>query len=216
MKPLLELFDELCDCAPDLRAARLSEIAELDAEIAERLRAMLNADDTGTELIPHDIEAQKSVPLNAWRLLDRIGSSFGAYRIVRELGAGGMGTVWLAQRALGLAESGAGVQQVAIKFMHRSGDAQLFKQFERERDALLRLEHPNIARLIDAGVTPEGEPYIACEFVDGTRLVEFVRVHKLDLAARLQLIEALCEAVDYAHRRLLVHRDIKPSNVMVD
>lgn len=216
MRPLLELFDELCECAPDQRAARLSEIAELDAQLAERLRAMLNADDTGTELFPHDIAAQKSVAVNAWRILDRSDSTFGAYRMVRELGAGGMGAVWLAQRALGSTASGSGVQQVAIKFMHRSGNAQLLRQFERERDALARLEHPNIARLIDAGLTPEGEPYIACEFIDGTPLVEFVRAHKLTLAARLQLIEALCEAVDYAHRRLLVHRDIKPSNVMVD
>lgn len=216
MNALLELFDELCECAPDVRAARLSEIGLTDAVVAARLRAMLAADDTGTELLAHDIEAQTSVAADAWRKPDRSAQTFGAYRMLRELGAGGMGAVWLAQRTLGATGLGAGVQQVAIKFMHRSGNAQLLKQFERERDALARLEHPNIARLIDAGLTPDGEPYIACEFVDGTPLVEFVRAHKLPLAARLQLIEALCEAVDYAHRRLLVHRDIKPSNVMVD
>ena len=133
MNALLEIFDELCECSPDARAARLSEIALTDAALAERLRAMLKADATGTELIAHDIEAQASVPADAWRKPDRSAYAFGAYRMLRELGAGGMGTVWLAQRTLGLTGlgstglgstgSGAGVQQVAIKFMHRSGNA---------------------------------------------------------------------------------------------
>ena len=134
----------------------------------------------------------------------------GVYRLEALIGAGGMGSVYRARRADGLFD-----QTVAIKFM-RTHAPELLRAFARERDALARLEHPGIARLIDAGVAADGTPYIATEYVDGMPLVEFVRTEQLELATRLSLMEALCEAVDYAHRRLLVHRDIKPSNVMVD
>ena len=209
MSQLLEYFDELCDLSPALREARLIAITKADARLSEQLRAMLKADSNATQLVAHDIERQPQLGADLWRKTAP-QADFGAFHMLRELGTGGMGIVWLAERNL----SGS-TQQVAIKFMRHSSP-ELLKHFERERDALARLEHPGIARLIDAGISPDGAPYLATEFVDGALILDYVREHKLDLHGRLKLIEALCDAVDYAHRRLLVHRDIKPSNVMVD
>lgn len=211
MSALLAAFDALCDAPAAEREARLNEIAEDDAALAAQLRSMLAADREPTAFLARDISAQSVLNPTVWARPDRTGQRFSAYTLLRELGTGGMGAVWLAERQLG-----ASVQHVAIKFMHRPDDARLMGQFERERNALARLEHPAIARLIDAGLTPDGEPFIATEFVDGVPLLTYVRTQLSALHERLLLIESLCEAVDYAHRRLLVHRDIKPSNVMVD
>lgn len=214
MNELLLRFDELCDLDPDERESRLLTISEQDAALALRLRAMLAADSKGTDWIAHDIEQQPALSENAFSPAAQatiLPADFGGYRLLRELGSGGMGVVWLAERSLG-----SSTQLVAIKFVRQANNAALLKHFSREREALARLEHPNIARLIDAGSSPEGAPYIATEFVDGTNLLDFARANQLELPDRLKLFESLCDAVDYAHRRLLVHRDIKPSNVMVD
>jgi len=210
MSDLLSLFDQLCDCDPSEQQRQLAELDAAQPALALRLRAMLKAD-AGAAVLAQDMDLQPSLSVSSWHLADRAGERFGPYCLLHSLGSGGMGTVWLAERTLG-----ASVQAVAIKFMHRGREARLLKQFNSERNALARLEHPNIARLIDAGVTPDGEPFIATEYVDGAPLLDYVRTQKLDLSERLKLIESLCEAVDYAHRRLLIHRDIKPSNVMVD
>lgn len=215
MSDLLHYFDELCDLNVNDREARLLAISASDAELAVKLRAMLLADGKGTELIAHDISLQPVLGASVFKQ-SASGShiapaDFGNYHMLRELGAGGMGLVWLAERSLGKS-----TQLVAIKFVRQAGNLALLKHFDREREALARLEHPSIARLIDAGVSTDGTPYLATEYVDGESVLDYVRSHQLDLPARLRLIEDLCEAVDYAHRRLLVHRDIKPSNVMVD
>lgn len=214
MRSLLELFDELCDLDAAAREARLALLRTQDSALASQLADMLVADARTKGPLARNITAQSvlKVPdVPDVRPVDRRGSAFGPFRILHELGSGGMGSVWLAERTLG-----SSVQLVALKFMRRQLDPRLIKHFDSERDALAKLEHPTIARLIDAGVTPEGEPYLATEYVEGTPLLDAVRSKRLGLDARLQLVEALCEAVDYAHRRLLVHRDIKPSNVLVD
>jgi len=135
----------------------------------------------------------------------------GPYRLERLIGSGGMGEVWLASRADGQFE-----QQVAVKVV-RSGlpSGQLFAFFRRERQLLARLNHPNITRLLDGGITPEGRPYLAMEYVEGEPILEYAEHHRLDTGARLKLFRTLCSAVEYAHRNLIVHRDIKPGNVLV-
>lgn len=211
MTPLLALFDRLCDLAVDARERELADLALRDPGIAATLRAMLEADAREDAMLARDVAEQRTFEAAPLPARDRSGECFGPYTVLRELGSGGMGSVWLARRALG-----GSSQQVALKFMRTPFDTRLMRQFESERDALARLEHPGIARLIDAGVTPGGEPFLATEYIEGTPLLRYVCEHALDLPARLRLAEALCEAVDYAHRRLLVHRDIKPSNVLVD
>ena len=135
----------------------------------------------------------------------------GGYRLARELGRGGMGAVWLAERADGLLR-----RPVALKLPHTSlPRALLAERFGRERDILAALTHPHIARLYDAGVTPDGRPYLALEYVEGQTLTDYCHAHALDLNARLALFMQVLDAVQYAHGQLVVHRDLKPSNILV-
>ncbi len=139
------------------------------------------------------------------------GQRIGAFRIARELGHGGMGTVFLAERADGVFE-----QQVALKWIRGEvHSAAMQLRAQRERELLAGLDHPNIARLIDGGRSDEGCLWFAMEYVDGLRLDQHVQERGLDLWQRLSLLVALCDAVGFAHQRLVIHRDIKPSNVMV-
>ena len=140
----------------------------------------------------------------------REGVLCGPYRPVRLLGQGGMGAVWLAERA-----DGEVTQRVAIKFLRFDADQPAFRdRFLRERQILASLNHPGIARLLDAGHTADGQPYLVMDYVEGTPID--VHAEKLDLRAKLRLFIRVCEAVSYAHRNLIVHRDLKPSNILVD
>lgn len=141
-----------------------------------------------------------------------IGQKLGNYRIVRELGYGGMGAVYLGERVDGKFE-----QQVALKLLKREmNTSALRRRFQQEREILAALDHPNIARLLDAGTTDDGTPFLAMEFVEGLPLDEYCNQHELGVDARLDLFRRVCSAVSFAHRNLVVHRDLKPSNVLVD
>jgi eukaryotic-like serine/threonine-protein kinase len=139
------------------------------------------------------------------------GQQIGPYRLIREIGRGGMGRVFLADRADGQFE-----QQVALKLVRgvQSG-GEILQRFLRERQILARLHHPNIARLLDGGMTPDGRPYFAMEYVSGEPITTYCDARTLDLHARLDLFTAVCDAVQYAHQNLVVHRDLKPSNALV-
>ncbi|HYJ91451.1 MAG TPA: serine/threonine-protein kinase [Pyrinomonadaceae bacterium] len=140
------------------------------------------------------------------------GKQFGNYTIVRELGRGGMGTVYLARRA-----DGEFTQDVALKIVRQTLlDDELERRFKRERQILADLSHPNIGRLFDGGVTEAGEPFLVMEFVKGWPLIEYADKRELTVVARLQLFLKTCRAVSFAHQNLIVHRDIKPSNILVD
>ncbi len=135
---------------------------------------------------------------------------FGAYRLLRLLGAGGMGEVWLAQRIDGLVD-----YQVAIKRVHGQA-TRLMDRLLSERKLLARLSDPGIARFIDAGVDAANAPWLAMEYVDGVTITQWVSEQNLSLRDRLELFRKVCSAVEHAHRHLIVHRDIKPNNVLVD
>ncbi len=140
-----------------------------------------------------------------------LGRVLGAYRLMRRLGEGGMGQVFLAARIDGEFD-----QQVAIKLMRTPWiGPELLQRFLAERQILARLEHPGIARLIDAGTSPLGQPYLVMDYVDGVPIDHFCKQQQLSIRQRLRLFLKVCEAVKHAHARLVVHRDIKPSNVMV-
>jgi len=138
------------------------------------------------------------------------GDTVGAYRLVRPVARGGMGSVWLAERA-----DGALQRRVAIKLPHLAWGAGLAERMLRERDIGARLEHPHIARLYDAGVDHRGHPFLAFEFIDGVAIDLWCQSRELGLRARLKLFLQVAQAVAYAHARLVVHRDLKPSNVLV-
>lgn len=138
------------------------------------------------------------------------GDQIGPYRLIRELGIGGMGSVWLAERS-----DGSLKRKVALKLPHLGWIAGLGERFEREREILSGLEHPHIARLYDAGLDPKGRPYMALEYVDGLPIDEYCRQRGLGVPQRLALLLQVAEAVAFAHSRLVVHRDLKPGNILV-
>ena len=139
------------------------------------------------------------------------GATVGPYRLVRELGVGGMGAVWLADRADGLMQ-----RSVALKLPHGPFRGDLAARIAREREIIATLDHPHIARLHDAGVAADGQPYLALEHVDGQRIDRYCAERHLGVAARLRLFVQAAHAVAHAHAQLVVHRDIKPSNLLVD
>jgi len=134
----------------------------------------------------------------------------GPYKLIRELGRGGMGTVWLAARADEQFE-----KRVALKVVRASDSDEVLRFFRRERQILAGLEHPNVARLLDGGTTDDGLPYFVMEHVEGVPIDRYCDEHKLSVPERLKLFEGVCSAVQHAHRSLVVHRDLKPGNILV-
>lgn len=134
------------------------------------------------------------------------------YRLLRRIGEGGMGTVYLAERTDGVFE-----QQVAVKFLQRAVDRPEFRErFDQERRTLARLEHPNIARILDGGALPDGSPYLVLEYVQGTPIDSFCDQHELGVRERLLLFTKVLGAVQYAHQQLVIHRDLKPANILIN
>jgi serine/threonine-protein kinase len=197
---LRSLFHCLLEATPETRRAELARVAAADAELAQLARRLLDDADT-------QIDADGAPPADAGLAPGTVVA--GRYRILRLLGEGGMGAVHLAERVDDIA------QKVALKRM-RSGSAALHKRFLRERQILARLSHPNIAHLVDGGLTDAGVPWFAMEYVDGAALTEACDRQRLDLRARVRLLAQVCRAVQFAHRNLVLHRDLKPSNILLD
>ena len=210
------LLDEALELEEPARTAWLAALQQRDADTAHAIARLLDRDKTlpTTTPSPLDERAGFDAALHA-ALVDEppadaavAGQSFGPWQVSRKLGSGGMGEVWLAERADALYEGKA-----AIKLLRATGDtARLAARFSRERQALARLAHPGIARLLDAGIAGH-QPYLVLEYVRGRPLLEHAQ--GLSLLQRVQLVLAIGRAVEYAHSRLIVHRDLKPSNVLV-
>ena len=144
--------------------------------------------------------------------LSDVGQRVGPYVIVRQLGRGGMGTVYLAARADGYFE-----KEVAVKVLNRgSATEEVVRRFRAEREVLARLDHPNIARLMDAGTMSDGRPYFVMEYVEGVPITSFVEEKALPISERLKLFLKVCAAVEAAHRNSVIHRDLKPNNILVN
>jgi len=203
---LSPLLDELLDLPDDQRDTRLAALRTQDPPLAESVAAML-------QHLPA-IERGEFMPASALpKPAGLAGQTIGPYTLVREIGHGGMGTVWLARRNDGRYEG-----EVAIKFLRSGlfghGDA---ARFEREGSILARLSHPHIARLLDAGVMADGaQPYLVLEYIDGEPIDEYCQRLALPVQARLRLMLDVLGAVAQAHNRLVLHRDLKPSNILVD
>jgi tetratricopeptide (TPR) repeat protein len=210
---LNRLLDEALEQPPGDLGRWVNELPAEYAELEPRLRALLShaarmesGDFLQTlpklELAPGDLAAAGNV--------EKAGDVIGNYRLLRELGSGGMGVVWLAERIDGLIN-----RPVALKFPHGAWKrAGLAERMAQEREILASLTHPNIAHLYDAGLTAEGQPYLAIEFVEGLPFDVYSRA--LDLEARLRLFVQVAQAVAYAHGKLVVHRDLKPANILVN
>ncbi len=185
--------------------ARLRQLLALDAATA------LPLDRPADAVVAQWLAADEADDTDATGPQPQAGMRVGPWRLVRELGHGGMGSVWLAAR-----DDGQFQQQVALKLIRLGMDSEhVTRQFRRERALLARLQHPNIAQLIDGGLDERGRPWFAMEYIDGLPLGAWLATAHPGLRARLQLFAKLCRAVAHAHRQLIVHRDLKPSNVLV-
>ena len=203
-------FHRVVDSPPAERESTLRLVCGEDVELRREIEAMLESDADGDQRLRAVIDGAATQVVEHKRA-SLIGTLLGGYRITGILGHGGMGTVYLAERADRQFQ-----QRVAIKLVEQMAvHPQLRTRLRAERQILANLEHPYIARLIDGGENDAGIPYLAIEYIDGLPIDEYCRTHKLAIRARLELFEKVCSAVDYAHRNLVVHRDLKPANILV-
>ena len=203
------LFEATADLAPAAREHAIAAAALGPAALAE-LRSLLAHHDAATGGAAFMVENAAQVLAEAPTKAAQVGQRLGAWEIVSAIGAGGMGEVFEARRADGQYDGRA-----AVKLLKRGMDsAAVLQRFAQERQALARLSHPHIARLLDAGASDDGLPYFVLEYVDGQPIDEAVRSAPVE--SKLRLFLQLAEAVAHAHRNLLVHRDLKPGNVLVD
>jgi serine/threonine protein kinase len=224
-------LDHAMDLEPAARAAWLVGLETTQAELARTLREMLSEREalnakgflSGSALPPTRLDTL--VPMLAQMLPSvaqsiaaegeapavSAGAVLGPYRLLREIGHGGMSYVWLAERC-----DGHLTREVALKLPFTGpGRVQMAERFKRERDILATLTHPNIARLYDAGVSAQGQPYLAMEYVNGTAITRYCDLARLSIRERLKLFLQVLTAVEFAHTHLILHRDLKPSNILV-
>lgn len=208
-REVLALFERVLDCPDAERATLLRTIAEEQPSLYPQLLSLLAAD-RSAESAKFIAEAPVVETVVPDRDDSLVGELIGPYRVLRHIGSGGMGQVWLAERADGRFDG-----QVAIKLLRAFGDPLIAKRFEREGQLLARLQHPNIARLLDAGALANGQLYLVLEYVDGDRIDRHFDGQRLTIAERIRAFLPVCEAVAHAHTQLIVHRDLKPSNILV-
>lgn len=201
---LSPLLDELIDLPDHARERRLAELAETEPAMAREVQRLLDLDRRHPDFLADPaVATMLGHPL--------VGRMIGPYRLEREIGEGGMGQVWLAERADGLYE-----RRVALKLLRPGlASADLKQRFQRERQILARLAHAHIARFLDAGVSDDGQPYLALEYIQGEPITVYARRQNASVADRVRLLLQVCAAVSHAHASLVVHRDLKPSNILV-
>ncbi len=209
------IFDEMVEAPADARAALLDRLCGDDTTLRHDVETLLAADgaadrfDRGVDSARNFVVADwaENGDVHAVHASERVGP----WRLIEELGRGGMGVVWLAERADGQFE-----QRAALKLIKRGMDSEaVLARFLRERQILAHLEHPHIARLLDGGIADDGLPYFAMEYVEGLPLLDYAAEHELVLEDRIKLFLDICSAVQFAHRQLVVHLDLKPSNVLI-
>jgi serine/threonine-protein kinase len=218
MRRVDAVLDAVLTSEPTHWPALLDEKCSGDPELRREVEALLARLDTASRFLESPPGAIAAALIAEQRESDNLlaadtytGRRIGAYRIDRELGRGGMSRVFLAERADGEFE-----QRVALKLLRPGLDSDLdLARLRAERQILASLNHPNIARLFDGGVTDEGLPYLVMEYIDGQPLDRYSEERRLSVRERLELFRAVAEATEYAHRNLVVHRDLKPSNILV-
>ncbi len=201
------LFEAVADLADSEREAYLHERCADDPDLYEEVISLLKSDRNVHKLL-HGL----AIDVVGWTYEQQyIGKRIGPYRILRHIGSGGMSYVFLAER-----EDGQFRQRVALKLIKRGMESEhIIRRFRSERQILSQLDHPNIARLFDGGITDDGVPYFTMDYVDGIPLDRYCDTHRLSVEERLKLFRIICGAVHYAHGNLVVHRDLKPGNIFV-
>jgi Serine/threonine protein kinase len=201
-----DLFGQACERAPEQRASFLAEACVGDEELRREVSSLLAShQDTGS------VFDTPVGPSFAPRVDPLVGRSIGSYKIIRQIGRGGMGSVYLAERSDDQFRRRVAVKAVTADLV----DEETLRRFHNERQTLATLDHPNIIKLLDGGTAADGSPYLVMDFVEGQAIDEYCNTHKLSTTERLQLFRIVCSAVTYAHQNLVVHRDLKPSNILI-
>ena len=206
-------FNQLIELDEDLRQIQLSQLEQeqlLTTEQLKLLNDMLLADQNSSMVT--SVQSIQGLSINEVVEDSAVQSEqqFGHYQLLRQIGSGGMGQVYLAERTDGQFE-----QKVALKISHAYINENLKRRFETERQILSDLSHPNIARLLDGGSSAQGKPYIVMEYIDGQCIDKYCIETKPDLGQRIELILQICSAITLAHQKLVLHRDLKPENILV-
>ncbi len=208
-----EIFEAAVERDPVARAEYLNAACAGDDELRREVESLLGSHARADDFLSEPPVELSGGPAPPQDLSSEVleGLRVGAYQLQTCLGRGGMSSVWMAARVDHEYE-----QKVAIKLVRRGMDSrEILRRFRIERQVLARLDHPNIARLLDGGSTPDGLPYLVMEYVDGTPIDVYCDQQKSSVTERLKLFRAVCSAVEYAHRSLVVHRDIKAGNILV-
>jgi eukaryotic-like serine/threonine-protein kinase len=203
---LSPLLDELLDADEAVRAVRLARLSDTDSDLANDLSTLLRRQAV--------IDAEGFLEGSATPLPDEVtreGQSVGSYTLERLLGRGGMGAVWLAHRSDGRYAGRVAIKLLNLALLTPAG----VERFRREGSALARLAHPNIARLVDAGVTSDDQPYLVLEYIEGEPIDRWCDTRAMDVNARVRLFLQVLDAVAHAHSKLILHRDLKPPNILV-
>lgn len=207
---LRDLFDRARELAPEARRDFMDREIASDPELRAQLGAVLEADGAASGFLDaNGRSGSAGQPLPA-DLPEPEGATVGPYRLIKVLGEGGFGVVYIAEQSHPIQ------RQVAVKILKRGVDSkQAVARFRAEIQALALMKHPNIAQIFDAGETPNGRPYLVMEYVPGTPITQFCDRERLSVRERCGLFLELCDAVQHAHQKGFIHRDIKPSNVLV-
>jgi serine/threonine protein kinase/tetratricopeptide (TPR) repeat protein len=204
-----EIFLAAIEKSPDDREAYLAEACGGGAGLRARVEALLRSDAEAGSLLERPL-FQPGSTLDQSPPMEGPGTVIGPYKLVEEIGEGGMGTVWLAQQTEPVR------RLVAVKLIKSGMDSkQVLARFEAERQAVALMDHPNIAKVHDAGTTPAGRPYFVMELVKGVPITKYCDQHRLTPRQRLELFVPVCQAIQHAHQKGVIHRDVKPSNVLV-
>jgi hypothetical protein len=204
---LRQIFDAATEQDPHNRSAFLAEACCGDEALRTEVEQLLSAHESPNAWIDRPLLADASASALSWT-----GRVIGPYQVIRQLGSGGMATVFLAERRIGHVR-----QRVALKMISPvlTTNEQMMRRFEHEREILASLDHPNIARFLDIGSTEDGIPYLVMDFVEGQRIDLYCDAAKLGLVERLELFCTACAAIQYAHSKGVVHRDLKPGNILI-
>jgi serine/threonine protein kinase len=206
-----EVFEQVWELAPSQRERALDELCAGDERLRDEVLNLLQSHaEAGAFLeTPPFITGLPDEESLSTR--DFTGRRIGPYELQREIGRGGMSSVYLAARV-----DDEYRQQVAVKLVYPNSDTEeVIRRFKQERQILADLDHPNIARMLDGGTTEDGWPYIVMEFIEGKPITTYCDDYKLSINERLKLFQTVCAAVEYAHRNLVIHRDLKPGNILV-
>jgi serine/threonine-protein kinase len=210
-KQVKEIFAAAVECDTGSRAALLGRVCNGDEELRLEVESLLEHDKPAVKFIEESVFEVTARRLAANDSQAMAEQRIGAYKILREIGRGGMGVVYFAAR-----DDDQFHKHVAIKLIKRGMDTDaVLQRFRNERQILAGLEHPNITRLLDGGTTADGVPYFVMEYVEGETINRYCDSHKLSTDERLKLFRQICAAVHYAHQNLVIHRDIKPINILV-